>query len=555
MSGSLRVVLAQLDLMVGDLAGNAQRVVATATEARDRLDADLVVFPELTLTGYPPEDLLLHEDMPRRVAEALETVRKGCAGIGVLVGFPEYVQGAIHNACALFSDGERLGIYRKQCLPNYAVFDEKRYFRRGTEPCVLDYRGARLALVICEDAWQPGAVAQAAEAGAEIILHINASPFQAGKEAVRQRVMEQRVMEGRLPIVSVNLVGGQDELVFDGGSMVLDATGRVCFRSAPFREGLFPVDLHREKAGGAWQPDVGEVHHDGSLEAAVYEAIVTGIRAYVDKNGFAGVVVGLSGGIDSALTLALATDALGSSRVRAVAMPSRYTSPMSLEDASAQAQALGVSFEEISIEPVFEAVLGRLDPIFAGLAPDATEENLQSRIRGMILMAISNKTGWMVLSTGNKSELAVGYATLYGDMVGGFAPIRDCSKLLVYRLARYRNRLEPEDLPVIPLRVIERPPSAELREDQLDTDSLPPYELLDPILERLVEDQRSVTSVVQEGFDRETVEKIAGLVRINEYKRRQGPPGVRVSRRSFGRDRRYPITSGYRDPEEDGRGT
>jgi NAD+ synthase (glutamine-hydrolysing) len=537
---TLRIALAQLNLFVGDVAGNTQRVLDSASEARDRLRADLVLFPELTLCGYPPEDLLFHKGLQRQVGAALERVRAESQGISLMVGYPEYAADATYNAAALIRDGQLLANYRKQELPNYAVFDEKRYFKQGTESSVVDINGIRVALLICEDIWQPGPARAAKEAGAQLLVVINGSPYSLGYQERREQVVRDRVRDCGLPVVYVNMLGGQDELVFDGGSFVMDASGEVVQRVAPFKEALALVEV--DLVDGKAQPKPGHVEPALSEEASVYNALVMGVQDYVQKHGFPGVVLGLSGGIDSALTLAIAVDALGADRVRAVMMPSRYTSQMSLEDAAAQAKLLNIRYDVISIEGIFAAAQEALKDVFAGREPDATEENIQARSRGLLLMAISNKTGRMVLTTGNKSEMAVGYATLYGDMAGGFAPIKDCGKLLVYRLAKYRNTIAP----AIPQRVIERPPSAELRPDQLDSDSLPAYDILDPILELFIEDDLSVDEISARGFDKATVGRVLEMVKRNEYKRRQAPPGVRISDRAFGRDWRYPITSGYR---------
>jgi len=542
MADRLRIALAQVDMPVGDLDGNAKRVLELAAQARDELAADLILFPEQTLPGYPAEDLLLHRAFPARVEAAMATVRSGLTGIAALVGFPEYRGDEIHNSVALLDEGDCLAVYRKRQLPNYGVFDEKRYFTPGSEDCVVAFRGARLGLTICEDAWVRGPVERTAQAGAQLILNASASPFAVDKQSTREGVFGERARASGVPGIYVNLVGGQDELVFDGQSLAMDAEGSVCFRAPAFVDALQLVEV----VGGpdGWRIVPGEIAADRSVAADVYDALVRATRDYVDKNGFPGVVIGLSGGVDSALTLAIAAHALGPDRVRGVLMPSRYTSDMSIEDARAQAAALRVQVQEISIEPLFQAAVAQLAPAFEGAAADATEENLQARCRGMILMALSNKTGHMVLTTGNKSEMAVGYATLYGDMAGGFAPIRDCSKTLVYALARHRNAQGA----VIPERVLTREPSAELREDQRDSDSLPPYAVLDPILEALVEERLPVGEVVARGADPEVVAWVARQVQINEYKRRQAPPGVRISRLAFGRERRYPITSAYRDP-------
>jgi len=540
MSASLRIALAQLNLFVGDVAGNTQRVIASSAEARDRLQADLVLFPELSLSGYPPEDLLFHNGLRQQVKAALERVRQETSGIHVVAGYPEYVEGDIYNAAAVLRDGVKVANYRKQELPNYAVFDEKRYFKSGRDACVVEIKGIRVGLIICEDVWFSNPARAAKEQGAQVIVVINGSPYSLRYQERREEVVRERVRETGLPIVYVNLLGGQDELVFDGGSFVMNAQGKVVQRVPPYVEGLFPVDI--DLVDGRAVPHPAHVEPPLSEEASVYNALVLGVRDYVTKHRFPGIVLGLSGGIDSALTLAIAVDALGSDRVAAVMMPSRYTSQMSLDDAAAQAKMLNVRYDVISIEGMFAAALESLKDVFAGRQPDTTEENIQARSRGLLLMAISNKTGRMVLTTGNKSEMAVGYATLYGDMAGGFAPIKDCNKMLVYRLANYRNSVSL----VIPQRVIDRPPSAELRPDQKDSDSLPPYDVLDAILELFIEDDLSVDDITARGFDRETVGRVLDMVKRNEYKRRQAPPGVRISARAFGRDWRYPITSGYK---------
>ena len=541
MSEPLRIALAQLNLLVGDVQGNATRVISTAQRAAAGHGAQLVLFPELALSGYPPEDLLFHRGFRRQVEAGLQRVRSEVRQVSVVLGFPEYTEAGIYNSAALIAGGEISAIHRKAELPNYKVFDEKRYFEPGSQPTVAPCQGVRTGLLVCEDIWEAQAAQLSRAAGAELLVVINASPYEIHKQREREQVARARVRDVGLPLVYVNLVGGQDELVFDGNSFVMDATGDVVMRAPAFQEGLYVAEFRRDGAGRL-QPRRGEVTPELTDEASVYDALVLGVRDYVRKHGFPGVVMGLSGGVDSALTLAIAVDALGAEQVQAVMMPSRYTSQMSVEDACAQAQALGVRYSVLSIENMFEATLATLKGEFAGRAPDATEENIQSRCRMLLLMGLSNKTGRMLLTTGNKSEMAVGYATLYGDMAGGFAPIKDCSKVLVYRLANYRNTLGP----VIPARVIERAPSAELRPDQKDSDSLPPYEVLDPILEAFIEEDLSVDEIEARGFDRATVARVLDLVKRNEYKRRQAPPGVRVSRRAFGRDWRYPITSGYR---------
>ncbi len=535
---NLRIAIAQLDFLVGDLRGNASRVLHTASEARDRLRAHAVVFPELALAGYPPEDLILRRDFMAQAERILDEIAGQVHGIDVIVGFPENRTGMPYNSAAVLRDGKIHAIYRKHALPNYGVFDEKRYFLPGSEPCVFDLQGVPVGITICEDLWLPGAVEQAAEAGAKLILNINASPYHANKIKEREAVARERIAVTDVPLVYVNLIGGQDELVFDGASFVMNREGTVTFRAPEFEEALLPVDF---ACGDTVEPIADGVTEPLTEVESIYKALVTGIRDYVGKNRFQGAVLGLSGGIDSALTLALATDALGGDKVESVLMPSRYTAAMSIEDARLEAEALGCRYHIIPIEPAFDAFLGMLEESFAGLPPDTTEENIQARCRGVILMAFSNKKRKILLTTGNKSEMSVGYATLSGDMAGGFAPLKDVPKLLVYRLAEYRNSLSP----VIPQRVIERPPSAELKPDQRDEDSLPPYSILDPILEMYVEHDKSVDEIIAAGFPEHEVKRVAKMVDSNEYKRRQAPPGVKITRRAFGRDRRYPITCGY----------
>ena len=541
MTDSLKIALAQLDLLVGDVQGNATRVVTTARRARADLGADLILFPELTLSGYPPEDLLFHRGFRRQIEAGLERVRQEVQDASVVVGFPEYARAGIYNSAALITGGSIAAIHRKAELPNYKVFDEKRYFQPGAQPTVVDRKGFKIGMLVCEDIWEPESTQLARSDGAELLVVINASPFELHKQREREDIARIRARDVGLPLAYVNIIGGQDELIFDGNSFVMDAEGRVVMRAPAYEEGTYVVEFVRQ-GGGKVVPRPGSIAPELSDEASVYGALVLGVRDYVNKHGFPGVVMGLSGGVDSALTLAIAVDAVGAERVHAVMMPSRYTSPMSLEDAEGQARLLGVKFSTLSIESMFEATLATLKNEFAGRPADASEENIQSRCRMLLLMGISNKTGKMLLTTGNKSEMAVGYATLYGDMAGGFAPIKDCSKLLVYRLCAYRNSIGR----VIPQRVIDRPPSAELRHEQKDSDSLPPYEILDPILEAFIEEDLSVGEIEARGFDRATVGRVLDLVKRNEYKRRQAPPGVRVSRRAFGRDWRYPITNGYR---------
>jgi len=542
MADSVKLALAQLDLAVGDVTGNTTKIINYAERARDELRADLVVFPELSICGYPPEDLLFHAGLRQGVEKALTEIRETVDGIAMLIGFPEYEDDEIYNSCAVFLDGDVIAKYRKRLLPNYSVFDEKRYFTEGNAAAVFKLSGIRIGLQICEDVWRPEPMAGSRSAGAECIVAINGSPYELDTQAVRERVVRQRVDEVGVPVVYLNMVGGQDELVFDGGSFAMDADGEIRFRAPSFDEGLHALTLRGEASGVAVEK--AACASQVSVEATVYQALVTGTRDYVVKHGFPGVVIGLSGGIDSALVTAIACDSIGAERVATVMMPFRYTSNISQEDAARQAATLGVRYDVIPIEPIYEATIRQLQPVLGEREPDATEENIQARCRGLLLMAISNKTGRMLLTTGNKSEMAVGYATLYGDMAGGFAPIKDCSKTTVYRLARYRNSLDA----VIPDRVITRPPSAELRPDQRDTDSLPDYDILDPILEAFIEDDLSVAEITARGFDRETVIRVLEMVKRNEYKRRQAPPGVRISGRAFGRDWRYPITSGYKFP-------
>ena len=541
MHESFKIALAQLDFLVGDVRGNAARVIAGVRSARADFGADLVLFPELTLSGYPPEDLLFHRGFRRQIEKGLDQVRaEGCEA-ALMLGFPEYAHASIYNSAALIANREIVAMHRKAELPNYKVFDEKRYFEAGKQPTVADCGGIKLGLLVCEDLWEPEPAQLARAAGAELLAVINASPYELHKQREREEVARARARDVFLPIAYVNLLGGQDELVFDGNSFVMGADGRIVVRAPAFQEGIWVAEFGRDAAGTVVAL-AGEVAGELSDEASVYSALVLGVRDYVHKHGFPGVVMGLSGGVDSALTLAVAVDALGKEQVQAVMMPSRYTSAMSLADAQEQARTLGVTYSVLPIEAMFESTLATLKSEFAGRAPDATEENIQSRCRMLLLMGLSNKTGRMLLTTGNKSEMAVGYATLYGDMAGGFAPIKDCSKQLVYRLANYRNTLST----VIPQRVLDRAPSAELRADQKDSDSLPPYEILDPILEAFIEEDLSVDEIAERGYDRATVARVLDLVKRNEYKRRQAPPGVRVSRRAFGRDWRYPITSGYR---------
>jgi len=561
--GRVRIALAQFNATVGDLAGNARRIVECAQQAHAD-GACLLVTPELALTGYPPEDLLLRPAFMQACASALADLALALAplaGLTVVVGHPHQsgvlgdVRSRSHavqlrfNAASVLAAGAVVATYCKRELPNYQVFDERRYFASGRDAgrgaVVFAAGGRRFGVLICEDAWFDEPAEAARAAGAEMLCVINASPFHLDKGGEREARMAQRVAASGLPLLYAHLVGGQDEVVFDGASFALDAQGRVAARGAYFDEGLVTLD---------WLPDgqmTGTVQPVPALEAQAWAALVTGVRDYVNKNGFPGIILGLSGGVDSALVLAIAVDALGADRVRTVMMPSPYTADISWIDAREMAERLGVRYDEISILPMFEAFRASLAAEFAGLAEDATEENIQARIRGTLLMALSNKFGSIVLTTGNKSEMATGYCTLYGDMAGGFAVIKDVAKTLVYRLCEWKNqqpsqRADGSTGPVIPERIITRPPSAELRPDQTDQDSLPPYAVLDAILARYMEEDQSIAEIVAAGFTAADVERVTRLIKINEYKRRQSPVGIRITHRAFGRDWRYPITSKFR---------
>ncbi len=535
-SDGLKIALAQINFQVGNIAANVESIINTARAARDDLGADMVVLPEQIVTGYPAEDLLLRKDFIEAANNAIHQIADSVDGIALVVGFPEWADGKLYNSAIVLHQGVSLACYRKQALPNYGVFDERRYFTPGTQPCVFEFNGTFIGLTICEDVWQEGIIAANKAAGADILLTLNASPFNLGKMQQREAIVCSQVKAAQIPLVYVNQVGGQDELIFDGASFVADADGKIVYRAEEFQEYLGVVEFNDN------QPLPSTCVPLDEKIAGAYHALVLGIKDYVRKNGFGGAILGLSGGIDSALVLALAVDALGSDKVEAVLMPSRYTQDMSNEDAVLEAQALGVKHHVIPIEPAVNAFTSMLADVFAGTKKDTTEENIQARCRGVILMAMSNKQGKLLLTTGNKSEMSVGYATLYGDMAGGFAPIKDVPKMLVYQLARYRNTLSP----VIPERVLIRPPSAELAPDQVDEDSLPPYAILDAILERYVEKDQSAEAIIAAGFSREHVTRAVNLVDRNEYKRRQSPPGIRITTKAFGRDRRYPITSGYR---------
>jgi NAD+ synthase (glutamine-hydrolysing) len=562
----LRIAASQLDLVVGDLAGNAQRIVA-AYEQAEGAGCDLVAFPELAVTGYPPEDLLLKPAFVAQANEALEKLATRTGRCAAVVGFPEAGRD-LFNAAAVCAQGKVQGVYRKHLLPNYAVFDEQRYFAPSkVDGPLFVIGGVKVGVTVCEDAWSPtGPIISQAAGGAELIVNINASPYYAGRLRERETMLATRAADAQVPIVYVNLVGGQDELVFDGASLVFDETGALVARGPQFVEDLMIVELDvrpgfrrrlLDPRGRATAPPlpavpVSDVRIGGPAEEPtiepvldpvheVYEALVLGTRDYVTKNGFERVLIGLSGGIDSSLVAAIAADALGSDRVTGVLMPSRYSSEGSISDADRLAQNLGIDTVTVPIEEAHEAFTNLLAPSFEGTEPGLAEENLQARIRGTLLMAISNKFDWMVLTTGNKSEMATGYSTLYGDMAGGFAVIKDVPKMLVYALCEDRNQRAGRDL--IPQTVLEKPPSAELRPDQQDQDSLPPYDVLDEVLEAYVEEDLSAAEIEAEGFDRATVDRVVRLVDRSEYKRRQAPPGIRVSAKAFGKDRRLPITN------------
>jgi NAD+ synthase (glutamine-hydrolysing) len=542
----LRLALAQYDFPVGAVAANTAKVRELMMRAREG-GASLAVFPELTISGYPPEDLLLRPSFLAACQEAMQELAAGTNGLAAIVGFPHSL-GEVYNAAALLRGGEIAQITHKQILPNYGVFDDKRYFRPGRTSAVTVIDGVRVGYIVCEDVWQAEPSAAAAAAGAELIVVINASPWDDAKQVAREEVLVARAKETGCAFIYLNLIGGQDEVVYDGGSLLVNGDGSIAARAPSFVDALLWVDFdasNRTLHAQDW-PSA----EDTAREATLYAALVRGIRDYIDKNGFNGVLLGLSGGIDSALTLALAVDALGPDRVTAVMMPMRYTSQLSLEGARGQAERLGVEYHVISIEPMYEAFMAQLTPVFAGKKPDVTEENLQSRTRGVTLMALSNKHSRLLLATGNKSEMAVGYATLYGDMCGAYAPLKDVYKTEVYRLSRWRNRDEQRregaDAWVIPPAVIERPPSAELRDNQTDQDSLPPYDELDAILARFIEEEQSQAEIIAAGYDEATVHRVVRLVLVNEFKRRQSAPGPRVTTRAFGRERRYPITSGWK---------
>ena len=538
MTTQLRLALAQFDFPVGAVAANTTKIRELMTRAHAG-GADLVAFPELAISGYPPEDLLIRPSFLQACNEAIAALAEDTDGVTALVGFP-HSEGEVYNAAALLREGRIECIAHKQALPNYGVFDDKRYFRPGHASATGMVNGVRVGFLVCEDIWEPEPAAQAASTGAELIIVINASPWDDAKQATREALLTARAKETGCAIVYLNLVGGQDEVVYDGASLLVNGDGSIAARAPAFVDALLWATF--DPATRTLRADNWPAAADTRPEAVLYAALVRGIRDYIDKNGFPGVLLGLSGGIDSALTLALAVDALGPGRVTAVMLPTRYTSKLSLDGAREQAERLGVAYHVIDIEPTYQSLLAALTPAFAGKTADTTEENLQSRTRGVMLMGLSNKHSHLLLATGNKSEMAVGYATLYGDMCGAYAPLKDVYKTVVYRLSRWRN----EAGPAIPPAVIDRPPSAELREDQTDQDSLPPYDVLDAILQRFIEGEQSQAEIAAAGFDPDTVRRVASLVLRNEFKRRQAAPGPRVTTRAFGRERRYPITSGWK---------
>lgn len=532
----MKLAIAQINCMLGDLAGNAAKILQYAEQARQQ-GVQLLLVPELGLCGYPPEDLLLRSGFYRACAQTLFNLAERLSGIALVVGHPHEQAGKHYNAASLLRDGKVVATYLKHDLPNYAVFDEKRYFDHGSEPCTFELDGIRFALNICADIWEPDAARLAHDAGAQVLLVLNASPYAMRKQEARHRVIRERIAETGMAVIYANLVGGQDELVFDGGSFAMDRYGNLTAQCVRFDEALLVLDI------GADLCPIGEIAEAIKEETGIYRALCLGVHDYIDKNRFPGVLLGLSGGIDSALTLAVAVDALGADRVYAVMMPSPYTAQISLDDSREMVKILGVRYDEFPIEATFQSYMAMLGGAFAGRETDTAEENLQARIRGTLLMALSNKFGSLLLTTGNKSEMTVGYATLYGDMAGGFAVLKDVSKTLVYRLARYRNTLGR----VIPERIITRAPSAELRANQTDQDSLPPYDMLDAIMECYVEQNLSIPEIVARGYPEADVRRVVHLIRISEYKRRQSAVGIRITERSYGKDWRYPITMRYQD--------
>jgi NAD+ synthase (glutamine-hydrolysing) len=538
MTEAVQICLVQERFLVGDIKANTRKIISLSQQASQG-GADIAVFPELALSGYPPEDLLMRQGFLRQIEAAIEEIAENTADLVVVFGSPCMHQHELFNSAVVSEAGKVIGEYHKYILPNYAVFDEKRYFQSGNEPLVIECKQQKLGVVICEDTWFDEPIQHAVDAGAQAILILNASPYHRNKHTQRLDMLHHRQQQFPIPLFYLNTVGGQDELVFDGDSLVISGEGELVGRGPDFDCALLHYQLQSNLQINAVNT---ALYQPKSELSSLYKALVTAVRDYVTGNGFNGVVIGLSGGVDSALTLAIAADALGAGEVHAVMMPSRYTAQMSLDDAAAQAEIMGVDYKMISIEPTFQAFLQTLKEEFSNTEVDTTEENIQARCRGVILMALSNKLQRMVLTTGNKSEMAVGYSTLYGDMAGGFAPLKDVEKQLVYALCDYRNSIEQ----VIPQRVLDRPPSAELRPDQEDQDSLPDYAILDAILRMSVEEDVPRQQIVEAGYDAQTVDKVLRMVQINEYKRRQAPPGARITQRAFGRDRRYPITSGYR---------
>lgn len=541
---SIRIAMAQFDFPVGDVAGNTERIIEMIGQARDEYGAELVMFPELAVSGYPPEDLLLRPGFLYECEQAMGRIAAACRGITAVVGWPQAAGAVVYNAASVLRDGLLEQTYRKRELPNYAVFDERRYFDVDPDggSCVFEVNGIPVGLLICEDLWFAEPLADTVRAGAQLVVVPNASPYERGKHAQRDAVLAARTRESGAAIAYLNVVGGQDALVFDGASVVADGDGTVHPAAAAFVDQWLVVEYDGETR--RLMPHVWMDDGDESMDALAWRAVTRGIQDYCRKNGFKKVWLGLSGGIDSALVLALAVDALGAGNVTAVRLPSRYTAGMSNDLAAEQCQALGVKLEAVSIEPAFKGLMESLAPMFEGTAPDVTEENLQSRSRGVILMALANKFGGLLLTTGNKSEYAVGYATIYGDMCGGYAPLKDLYKTEVFGLSKWRNTVG--GAPVIPPAVISRPPSAELRENQLDQDSLPAYDVLDGILYRYIDQEQSRTEIVAAGYDAAVVDRVLRLVRISEWKRHQAAPGPKVSRRAFGRERRYPISNGYK---------
>ena len=535
-NSSIRMVLGQLNLAVGNIPGNTKKIIA-AIEKASNDKADIIIFPELSICSYPPEDLLLRPAFNKSIESALKKITMAAKDIHVILGYPLKKEEKLYNACSLIHDKKIKHTYSKRYLPNYGVFDEKRYFTPGDKPCLFEIKDSIAALSICEDIWVSKPTEDAASANAKILFNINASPYEKNKTTDREQIISKRASQSNIHIVYVNLVGGQDELIFDGSSQIYDNNGKIIFQASSFKEELFLAELDINNKKNKININRSEFF----VEQNIYNALILGVKDYVMKNKFQGVVIGLSGGIDSALTLCIAADALGPENVKALIMPSRYTSKMSIDDASMLAKKLNVSYEIISIEPPFTSFLDVLKPIFGNLPIDATEENIQARCRGLLLMAISNKYNKLVLTTGNKSEMSVGYATLYGDMAGGFSPLKDVWKTLVYKLSKWRNTQGN----VIPESIINRPPTAELRDNQLDQDFLPDYEILDLILEKYIELDQHPEKIISDGYNPETVYKVTKLVDKNEYKRRQSAPGIRITNRAFGKDRRYPISSGY----------